>query len=66
MADDNIMNELGHTKYPKYVYPNEIKDEKGKVTERGEGVIVNNEAEEKEAMKDADTKQPAWDTGKKK
>lgn len=55
----NIANEHGHTFYPKIVYPTGA----GKVDGSSSldptagihsgGVVVNNEAEEKEAMKDA-------------
>lgn len=47
--DPNVINEYGHTKYPKMVYPS------GHSTsavgpQKGEGIIVNNEKEEAEAM----------------
>jgi len=41
MADANIVNSLGHTVFPKWVYPN---------GEKKPGVIVNDADEESKAM----------------
>ncbi len=51
--DPNIVNELGHTKYPKMVYPD------GPMTKRY--VVVNNADEEAAAMGDVpETKKDGW------
>ena len=47
--DPNILNEFGHTVYPKMVYPNGPKSQ---------GVVVNSEAEEKEAMENNQSPAP--------
>ncbi len=41
--DPNIMNEFGHTHYPKWIYPNGINNN---------GVLVNDAKHEKELMGD--------------
>lgn len=56
--DPNILNELGHTNYPKYVYPNVVTDEDGKVKNLGPGIIVKDKAEEDKAM--GNDKKPQW------
>jgi hypothetical protein len=48
--DDNIINQLGHTVYPKWVYPS---------GNSAPGVIVNSVEEEAEAMSGKVEKQPA-------
>lgn len=55
--DPNIVNEFGHTKYPKYIDSNE-KDKSGFPVR----VIVNSEKEEKEllAKDDKDGKGKNW------
>lgn len=48
--DPNILNEYGHTAYPKYVYPEGNKD----------GVVVNNAKEEAEVMGDTEASDETW------
>lgn len=53
--DPNILNEFGHTVYPKMVYPNGPK---------GESVVVNNKAEEDEVMGEKPVTNNTWPTAK--
>lgn len=48
--DPNILNEYGHSVYPKMIYPQ---------GQAHPGVIVNNQAEEDEILKPAPVEQPA-------
>jgi hypothetical protein len=55
--DPNILNEFGHTKYPRFVdHPTE-KDASGKYPTR---VVVENEEEEKELLGKSSSKAPGW------
>ena len=49
-TDPNILNEYGHSVYPKMIYPQ---------GQTYPGVIVNNQAEEDEILKPAPVEQPA-------
>lgn len=56
--DSNILNEYGHTKYPKMVYPNGQPATSRTGQEQPEGVIVNNKSEEDEVMNQPKNKEP--------
>lgn len=56
---ENNLDDRGNTIYPKYVYPDAIK-EGDKVKSLGVGVIVNNKDEEDKAMKDAAKGKEPW------
>lgn len=44
--DPNIINELGHSIYPKFVFPKGLEPKEGEKPDFSKRVIVNNPAEE--------------------